>query len=207
MDTLETIFRPLINMINRRIAMTTPARDLCTELHDKVIALRVKNTGLSAYCKVRRNALSLMSEYSDEPDVVITGSLLALARLAGDDGEAAIRDGSVELTGDTEIAQAFQKLLHFGKPDIEEELSHIIGDVAAHQLGEAARGLAAWSRQARTTVRQNVSEYLQEESRDVPSRYEVDSFNSRVDTLRDDIDRFDARLTRLEAQNNKSKDD
>ena len=193
-------------MINRRIAMTTPARELCDELHDSVIALRVKNTGLAAYCQVRRNALSLMSEFDGEPKVVISGSLFALARLAGESGEAAIRDGSVELSGDTESAQAFQKLLRYGRPDIEEELSHIVGDVAAHQLGTAARGIAAWTRQAGTTLRQNVSEYLQEESRDVPTRYEVETFNSKVDTLRDDVARFEARLARLDAARNNGKE-
>lgn len=206
MDTLETIFRPLINMINRRISMTTPARELCDELNNKVIALRVKNTGLAAYCQVRRNALSLMSEYENEPDVIITGSPLALVRLSGTEGEKAIRDGSVELSGDTDVAQSFQKLLRFGKPDVEEELSHVIGDVAAHKLGEAARGLAAWGKQASNTLRQNVSEYLQEESRDVPTRYEVDSFSSKVDTLRDDVDRCEARLARLEAASDNTKE-
>jgi len=43
----------------------------------------------------------------------------------------------------------------------------------------------------------NVSEYLQEESRDVPSRYEVERFTRRVNALRDDTDRLEARIRRL----------
>ena len=49
-------------------------------------------------------------------------------------------------------------------------------------------------------IGQNLSEYLQEESRAVPSRYEADRFRGRVDTLRDDVARFEARLKRLEAE-------
>ena len=48
-------------------------------------------------------------------------------------------------------------------------------------------------------MRQNLSEYLQEESRAVPSRHEVDTFRQQVDTLRDDVARFEARLNWLAA--------
>ena len=47
----------------------------------------------------------------------------------------------------------------------------------------------------------NVREYLQEESRDAPSRYEVEQFSAGVSTLRDDVDRIEARLNRLESGN------
>ena len=40
----------------------------------------------------------------------------------------------------------------------------------------------------------NVREYLQEESRDVPSRYEVERFADEVGRLRDDVDRLEARI-------------
>jgi ubiquinone biosynthesis protein UbiJ len=200
MDTLETAFRPLINMINRRISATTPARELTEALNGVVIALRIRNTGLAAYFHIHRRSITMTGDYADDPDVAISGSLLGLMRLAGDDGEEAIRDGSVDLTGDAEIAQGFQRLLRFGRPDIEEELSGVIGDAAAHQVGDLARGLGRWARQARSTIGQNISEYLQEESRDVPSRYEVDAFADDVDKLRDDVDRLAAKITYLEEQ-------
>jgi ubiquinone biosynthesis protein UbiJ len=43
----------------------------------------------------------------------------------------------------------------------------------------------------------NIREYLQEESRDVPSRYEVEQFSKHVSELRDDVDRLAARIGRL----------
>jgi ubiquinone biosynthesis protein UbiJ len=44
----------------------------------------------------------------------------------------------------------------------------------------------------------NIREYLQEESRDAPSRYEVETFADKVNKLRDDVDRIEARLNRLQ---------
>ena len=98
------------------------------------------------------------------------------------------------------LAQQFQKLLRFGRPDLEEELSGVIGDVAAHGIGRFVRGIEEWGREARSTMRQNVSEYLQEESRTVPGRHEVDGFRESVNTLRDDVARFEARLRKLEQE-------
>jgi ubiquinone biosynthesis protein UbiJ len=200
MDTLETLFSPLATLVNRQIKASTPARELCAELDGKVIAVRVRDTGLAMYMCVCPDEIAILGDFDGDPDVAITGTILTLARLAGKSGEDAIRDGSLELIGDTEVAQAFQKLLGYGKPDIEEELSGVIGDVAAHRLGEVARSVGSWGKEASSTLRQNITEFLQEERRDVPSRYEVDAFTKNVDALRDDVARAEARLKRLEQE-------
>ncbi len=197
MDALQTVLRPIAHILNRNIQATTPARELCAELAETVVAVRVRDTALAAYFIVLDETLDLVTETEREPDVVITGSLVTLARMAGQSGEAAIRDGSLDLTGDAETAHRFQRLLTFARPDVEEELSGIIGDVAAHRLGEIARSVGRWGREARSTMGANIREYLQEESRDVPSRYEVEKFAASVSTLRDDVDRLEARLSRL----------
>ena len=112
-------------------------------------------------------------------------------------GEDSIRDGSLDLAGDAGTAQRFQKLLEHAKPDLEEELSTFIGDTAAHSLGELARGFGRWAKQSRSIMRDNIREYLQEESREVPSRYEVERFTKNVNRLRDDVDRLAVRIDRL----------
>ena len=197
MDALEAVLRPVANLLNRNIADSTPARKLCAELSGTVIAVRVRDTALSAYFRVQDDTIDIVAATGDEPDVVITGSLMTLMKMAGQSGEAAIRVGSLDLTGDPALADRFQQLLAHAKPDIEEELSNVVGDVAAHRLGEIARGLGRWGRDARDTMGANIREYLQEESRDAPSRYELEDFTDAVGTLRDDVDRLEARINRL----------
>ena len=204
MDALERLLRPITRLVNRRIGMTTPARELCEQLQGKVIAVRVRDTALAMYVRVDGGELALLGSCQAEPDAAITGSLLSLARLAGESGEAAVRDGSLELAGDAEVARDFRRLLQYGRPDLEEELSGLVGDVAAHEIGELARRLGRWGEQARDTLRQNLSEYLQEESRGLPTRYEVEEFRARVESLRDDAARLEARLQRLESLDNPS---
>lgn len=201
MDPLEKLLRPLTGILNRNIGETTPARELARKIDGKVVAIRVRDTGLAMFFEINDEVLTLKTESGKDPDVILTGSLLTLARMAGpapDKPEgAAIRDGSLDITGDAYTAQRFQQLLNYAKPDIEEELSQILGDAAAHRAGEFARGFRAWASDARSTIHSNIREYLQEESRDAPSRYEVERFASNVDSLRDDVARFEARINRL----------
>ncbi|MGI9232872.1 MAG: ubiquinone biosynthesis accessory factor UbiJ [Woeseiaceae bacterium] len=197
MNPLEAALRPVANVLNRNIEATTPARELCQQLSGTVVAIRVRDTALTAWFMVHDDHLELTTESDQEPDVLISGSILTLARMAGEPGVDSIRAGSLELTGDPVLADDFQRLLTYAKPDLEEELSGFVGDVAAHRIGELARGVANWSREARSTIGENIREYLQEESRDLPSRYEVDRFTANVSTLRDDVDRLEARIKRL----------
>ncbi len=197
MDPLETLLRPAASLINRQIRERTPARELCADLGGTLAAIRVRDTGLAMYFDIGDDAVALKGDADAEPDIVITGSLITLAKLAASGDENMIRDGSVELTGDAGKAVKFQQLLAYAKPDVEEEVAGVVGDAAAHQLGQAARGFARWLRESHDTMRGNVREYLQEESRDVPSRYEVERFQKRVNTLRDDVDRLEARIDRL----------
>jgi ubiquinone biosynthesis protein UbiJ len=168
-------------------------------LSGTVVAIRVRDTALTGWFIVHDDSLELTTEADLEPDVLISGSIVTLASMAGESGVRSIRAGSLELTGDPVLADDFQRLLTYAKPDIEEELSGIVGDAAAHRIGEIARGVSNWGREARATMGDNIREYLQEESRDLPSRYEVERFAKGVSELRDDVDRLEARIKRLGA--------
>jgi len=196
-NPLEAALRPIANVLNRNIKATTPARELCQKLSGTVVAIRVRDTALTTWFIVQDDGLELTTETDREPDVLISGSLLTLAQMAGDSSGSAVRAGSLDFTGDPVLADEFRQLLTYAKPDIEEELSGIVGDVAAHRLSEIAKGLNQWGREARATMGANIREYLQEESRDVPSRYEVERFTANVNALRDDVDRLEARIKRL----------
>jgi ubiquinone biosynthesis protein UbiJ len=83
-------------------------------------------------------------------------------------------------------------------------LSRVVGDVAAHQIGNVARSAISFARRATSTFAQNVAEYLQEEGRDAPSRTEAEEFVAGVDALRDAVDRLEARIARLEKRSTNS---
>jgi len=189
---------PLESVLNRNIAGAATARKLCKQLESKVLALHITGLPLSLFFRSDGERMSIDTANTEAPAATLSGTPLALLRLAGPAPEAAIRGGSIHIEGDAEIAQAFSELLKQAQPDLEEELSRVIGDVAAHQVGNAARSALGFGRRAVDTLRQNVAEYLQEEGRDLPTRTEADEFVLAVDKLRDDVARLEARLAMLD---------
>ena len=130
------------------------------------------------------------------PDVTIRGDVPVFTRLVFG-GSPTTHAGELQISGNIELGQDFQRILRALDIDWEEHAAHIVGDVAAHQLGRVARELRAWARQSGEYLRQDVREYLQEESRLLAKREAVDRFLGAVDTLRADTDRLEQRLTRL----------
>lgn len=196
------ILRPVESLLNRSIANAASAQALCRKLKDRTLALHVQGPEVAFCLRSDGEQLHLTLQSNNQqsaiPDASISGTPLALLGLLAKSPEAQLRSGVVRIEGDAEAAQGFQNLLKAARPDLEEELSRFVGDVAAYRLGSLARGVLAAGKRAAGTFGQNVSEYLQEESRDVPPRLELDEFAQGVDRLRDDVDRADARLTLLE---------
>jgi ubiquinone biosynthesis protein UbiJ len=132
-------------------------------------------------------------------DARISGSPFALLALARN-GAAQAPPGTARATvsGDAEVANLYRQLFAAARPDFEEELSHLVGDLPARRLSQFAQRAAGWMRRTHRTVGDNIAEYLQEESRDLVNRYELDEFLRGVDTVRETADRVEARLARLE---------
>jgi ubiquinone biosynthesis protein UbiJ len=154
---------------------------------------------------LRSRGEQLHLQHSREPvtaDASLSGSPMGLMNLASKQATS-IAGSSVRIEGDAEVAQGFSELLKQAKPDFEEELSRVVGDVAAHQLGNTARSLLGFGKRVGDTLLQNIGEYLSEEGRDVPSKTEAEEFNRDVDVLRDDVDRLEARLMALERSQNR----
>jgi ubiquinone biosynthesis accessory factor UbiJ len=196
---------PLESVLNRNIAASSAARKLCRRLEGKTLAMHLTGVPLNIQFRSDGERMSLETAQGTA-NATLSGSPLSFLRLAGPSPESALRSGAVHIEGDAEVAQAFSELLQHARPDLEEELSRVVGDVAAHQIGNFARSALAFGRRASDTLARNVAEYLQEEGRDLPTRIEADEFIAGVDALRDDVDRLEARLALLEARRLPAKD-
>lgn len=192
------LLRPLESILNRNIAASARARGLLAQIAGRSLELRLAATPVRLQVTAGDAGVSLGYGGETPADATIEGTPFSLARLAFEEDVQAVRAGGVQVSGDAEIAQAFQRLFIVARPDIEEELSRITGDVPAHYLARAARAAAAFARRARDTFAQNVAEYLTEESHDVPTRPEVEEYLAAVDRLREATDRLEARLAALE---------
>jgi ubiquinone biosynthesis protein UbiJ len=201
----------LENVLNRGLPRSPRAQQLCAELAGRRVAIAIApaQPGRSPYVLVESTGGSLKltavtagglaSAPSDAapPDATITGGPLSLLALSGPAPETVVQRGDVRIDGDAELAQKFRELALLLRPDLEEELSLVLGDVPAHQLGRFARAALGWTQKAAATTVRNVAEYLGHERRDLVPRSEADQFLQGVDTLREDVDRIAARIDLL----------
>jgi len=129
-------------------------------------------------------------------DLEVRISPFLVPRLAARE-EAAF--GEIEMEGDAQLAQEVSFLVRNLSWDVEEDLSRVVGDIAAHRIAGAARGLARWGRDASLRMAQGAAEYWTEESPLVASRVKVEGFARDVSELRDAVARLEKRVERLEA--------
>jgi ubiquinone biosynthesis accessory factor UbiJ len=188
------------NLLNRNLPRSPRAQELCTALSGKRIRVDARGLGWVLIAESLDTSLRLSKHDAGgtPPDAEITGSLLSLAALAGSHPEEVIRRGDVTIRGDAEIAQKFRELAMLLKPDVEEELSRLIGDTPAHQALRLVRMATGFGRRAAVTQVRNVAEYLAHERRDLVPRAEAEDFYRDVERLREDLDRVEARVRIVE---------
>jgi ubiquinone biosynthesis protein UbiJ len=124
-------------------------------------------------------------------DLEVRLSPFLLPRLAAHD-EAAYRE--IEMKGDMELAHEVSFLARHLTWDYEEDLSRLVGDIAAHRMAEGFRGMARWSKDAGVRAAQGAAEYWTEESPLIASRVKVEDFVRAVSELRDAVDRLEKKI-------------
>ena len=199
-NPVNAVFDRLATLLTRNIAQSERASALARQLEGRGLSLVFEGTPLRFCCRVADGRIALDTRDAGEVDATLSGSPISLLSLVGPGAEDRLRGSSIRIAGDAEVAQRFRELLQQAQPDFEEELSRVVGDVAAHQVANIARNFFDWGRKAADSFSTNVAEYLQEEGRDVPARVEVEEFLEAVDQLREAADRLDARLSRVESR-------
>ena len=103
----------------------------------------------------------------------------------------------VEVEGDAALAGALTRMLGTLRWDVEEDLSRLIGDIAAHRLVKTGEAFAGWQRAAAENLARSLGEYVTEERPLVAGREALRAFAQAVDELRDDTERLEKRIERL----------
>jgi ubiquinone biosynthesis protein UbiJ len=197
------LLKPVEALVNRNLRASTPARELLAELAGRSFAVQVETPVGGRLVRLRLAAAAdgLAIGTGDEPaDASVTGTPLGLAALLAGRNDGRYTAAGVSISGDAEIAAAFEKLLRHARPEFEEELARLVGDVPAHYAARAAKGVFEWGRRAVDSLARNVGEYLTEEGRDVVARAELEVFHAGVDRIREDVDRAEARLALVAAR-------
>jgi ubiquinone biosynthesis protein UbiJ len=119
-------------------------------------------------------------------------ALAALARDGGLPGERFVEALGIE--GDAELAELIGLLLRHLRWDVEAALAPLLGDIAAHRLAGAARGLAAWPLQSAARAAESFSIWLAQDGRQLVGRAEYATFRRELAELTAALERLAARL-------------
>ncbi|TNF36699.1 MAG: sterol-binding protein [Gammaproteobacteria bacterium] len=184
--------------LNHYLSLDPEIMDRFGDLEGRVIAIEILGLNETLYLFPASDGFMVMSEFDGIADTTLSGTPLALARLGiSHDASAALFAGEVIISGDTRLGHQFKKILSQLDIDWEEQLSKLMGDVAAHQIGNAARDFSTWFKRSCSSLTMDLGEYVQEEARLVATRPEVERFVKDVDELRDAVERLEARIKQL----------
>jgi len=128
------------------------------------------------------------------PDATVKLTTSLMLRLAARDQAAC---AEITVDGDTAFATVLNQIVRNLRWDVEEDLSRVFGDIAAHRMVQTGKSLDQWRAQATDNLLRSFAEYWTEERPLIARARDVAQFNRDVDALRDDVERFEKRLQHL----------
>ena len=104
----------------------------------------------------------------------------------------------VNIQGDADFASAISQVGLGLRWDAEQDLSTLVGDIAALRLVSAAKATFQSVQTTHKKLAENLAEYFLEEKPLLVRPHVVSDFTQNVTTLRDDLERLIKRIERME---------
>lgn len=106
----------------------------------------------------------------------------------------------VRIEGDADFANSISQVSQGLRWDAEDDLAKLFGDVAAVRMVATAKAGFAAARDGHQRLAENVAEYLTEEKPVLMRPPAVADFAAEVARLRDDVERMQKRIEKLEGR-------
>ena len=189
---MQTLPAPLQAAINHLLGQASWAREKLAPFAGH--AAQIKMPPFEAAFLINEDGCLCAASAAAELEVSIAlPAATPLLALQGKD--AVMRAARIE--GSAEFAEALGFVIRNLRWDAEEDLSRIVGDIAAHRIVAGSRELAAWQQQAAQNLAENLAEYFTEEQPLIARHGDIEGFSAEIDHLRDDVARLEKRLQRL----------
>ncbi len=201
MELPAAMLAPMQAVLDSLVAARLRSRDQVKALDGRVVAVRLNELELTLYMCAEGERLMLRAEHAAQVDATLAGSIPAFIGALAKPGHTL--PAGIRVEGDATLIRDLRALLAGLEFDWEDRLSRALGgsatgDPVAHGLGELARRAGRAAGYAGDRLLKDVAEYLREETRQVVSKQEVAGFVDGVDAMRDDVERFAARMARVE---------
>ncbi len=198
MDLDQALTAGIELALNRYLSLDSEALARFSSLEGKVIAIDIKGIHKTVSLFPSSDGFMVLANFDGDADATISGTPVALAKMSvAKDPKDLLFSGEIKITGDTVIANQFNRLLSQLDIDWEEILSQNIGDIAAHKIGTISHQISQWFKRSTHSVFLDAGEYIQEEVHLSPSNAELREFIRQVDEIREATDRLKVRIDLL----------
>lgn len=185
--------------INYALSLDDTMPDKLAPLHGKLVEIIIAPLDVRFFMAFETQQLHLLTSASRPADTTIRSNPLGLIRLSflPASKTRSLFNDTVTLSGDTQLGQDIKRLFDSLDIDWEGHLAHFTGDVVAYHAGSLVRKGKQLQAQISHSLRDNLAEYLQEESQMFPPKEEVMDFFHDVDALAMDVERLQAHINRI----------
>ena len=191
----------LEKLVNTVIGMANDADHLLAPLSGKVVKIHIDPPGLEIVMCFSEQGIQMLENYPAEVDVELRGSPVAFGLMSfSGKPTRALFSGEVSMHGDSQVGHHFQQLFESLNIDWQQQLSRILGTHTAQRVADFFGQGKQWFGETGDAMQEDVSEYLQEESKLLPAQAEADMLFDDVDQLRADFDRLEARVKRIQSR-------
>ena len=164
----------------------------------KIVSITLKELNTSTTFRINNNLLQAIDDAEIRPDVKIIASLKILPDyFLGVDQNQFIKNGDLEIVGDSHVASTFHNVLKCIEIDWEDLLSRYIGDVAASQIGMAVGKTQRFINRLGDNLRLDVRDYVQDELQIAATQAEVEDFIKQVNETAAKLDQLEKRVDQL----------
>lgn len=142
--------------------------------------------------------IDVLADYEGQPDCYLSLNLSVLPELREQSNiTKLIKQDKLILEGDIQLAQKFAQLMTDCKPDLEEWLSRVTGDVVAHTLVQGVKNVGGFVASQANKHQNHFAQVLTEEWKIAPAPLEVAHFCDQVDDVKSAAARLEAKLNAL----------
>lgn len=186
--------RPVLTALNHLLTQSPWARERLLPHHGRHACLDF--APLTLAFTITDNGTLSASAIDATPEVTLSLPLGAAFTTAGNGLEALM--AKVQVSGSADLADTLGFVFRHLRWDAEEDLSRLVGDIAAHRLINVGEKLARAPRQLANTVANHIGGYLAKDSTLLATHAEGKGFATDIQALETALLTLEARIGRLE---------
>lgn len=189
--------------INRCLDLDPAIREQLQPLADKVIKIELTDLKLAFFVIIQPDGIELQDELESPANTIISGTLPSFIKVAINRGsQASVFSSEMTISGDIGVGEKLSDIFRHINVDWEYHLAQLTGDTLSHKIMYHGKQLKSAMCRVVESLGGNTKEYVFHEARYLPESSEVEQLYYQINLLRQDIERAEARLQRLQSRLN-----